>query len=375
MTNRERFLKTMEYQPVDRVPNWEAGVWGQTRDRWAREGLCEYDLHWDWFVGEEYFAMDEREYAEINYEMLPPYEPEVVREDERYVVARNHKGILTRALKEGVAHGTRASMDEYLEFPVEKPDDFRELKKRYVSGHAGRYPAQWKPLRVPGWRDRSHVLILGRNAATAGFYWRAREWMGTEGVSFGWYDYPDLMHEMMEFIADFTIDVSRPAVEEIDFDYVMIAEDFAMKSGPLLGPDTYREFIFPHMRRLVDFLKSHGVRYVMVDTDGNPEPLIPLLLDAGVDAIWPIERASESMDPIELRRKFGRSLRLFGGVDKRVLASNFEAIDRHLLELAPLIEEGGFIPTVDHTVPPDVSLANFRHYLEQKQMLCEGRLG
>ena len=40
------------------------------------------------------------------------------------------------------------------------------------------------------------------------------------------------MHEMMEFIADFTIDVSRPVVEEIDFDYVMIAEDFAMKSIP-----------------------------------------------------------------------------------------------------------------------------------------------
>jgi hypothetical protein len=364
----------MEYQPVDRVPNWEAGVWGQTQHPWASEGLCEYEMHWDWFVGEEHFAMDEREYARVDYGMLPQFEPEVISEDERYVVARNRKGIVTRALKEGVAHGTRASMDEYLEFPVRVPSDFHELKKRYASSNSRRYPAQRKALRVPGWKDRSHVLILGRNCATAGFWWRAREWMGTEGASYGWYDYPELMHEMMEFIADFTIEVSRQAVEEVDFDYVMIAEDFAMKSGPPLGPDTYREFIFPHMRRLVDFLKSHGVRYVMVDTDGNAEPLLPLLLDAGVDAIWPIERASESMDPIALRRTYGRALRLFGGVDKRVLATDFAAIDRHLRELAPLIEEGGFIPTVDHTVPPDVSLENFRHYVDRKMRLCAGSM-
>jgi hypothetical protein len=375
MTTRERFVGTMEYQSVDRVPNWEAGVWGQTRDRWSAEGLRDHDLHWDWFVGEEYFAMDEREYADVNFGMLPTFEPEVIREDERYIIARNRKGIVTRALKAGTSHGTRASMDEYIEFPLEKPEDFRKLKERYISDHMGRYPAQWRQLRLPAWRDRDHVLILGRNCSTAGFYWRAREWMGTEGVSYGWYDYPSLMHEMMEFIVDFTIEVSRPIVHEIDFDYVMIAEDFAMKSGPLLGPQTYKEFIFPHMRRLVDFLKANGVRYVMVDSDGNVEPLLPLLLDAGVDAIWPIERASESMDPLELRRKYGRFLRLFGGVDKRELSKDTAAIDAHLKSLAPLIEEGGFIPTVDHTVPPDVSLANFRHYMEQKAKLCEGKLG
>jgi uroporphyrinogen decarboxylase len=61
-------------------------------------------------------------------------------------------------------------------------------------------------------------------------------------------------------------------------------------------------------------------------------------------------------------------------VDKRELAKGPAAIDAHLKTLAPLIEEGGFIPTVDHTVPPDVSLADFRYYLERKKALLAGRL-
>jgi len=112
----------------------------------------------------------------------------------------------------------------------------------------------------------------------------------------------------------------------------------------------------------------------MVDTDGNSEPLIELLLDAGVDGIWPVERAAEDMDPLQLRKKYGKSLRLFGAVDKRELAKDSATIDAHLRSLAPLIEEGGFIPTVDHTVPPDVSLDNFRYYMEAKDRLLRGKL-
>ena len=231
-----------------------------------------------------------------------------------------------------------------------------------------------KTLRLPGWKQRQHVLILGVNCSTLGFYWRAREWMGTEGVSYAWYDQPGLMHEMMEFIAEFTIEVSRPVLAEVTPDYIFINEDMAMKNGPLLSPRAYRTFIFPHMRRLVDFYKRSGVPYVIVDTDGNSEPLIPLLMEAGVDGLWPLERASD-MDPLLIRRKYGRDLRLWGGVDKRELTKDKAAIDTHLRSLAPLITDGGFIPTVDHLVPPDVPLENFYYYMEQKQRLLRGELG
>ncbi len=263
-------------------------------------------------------------------------------------------------------------MDQYLRFPVESQEDFRELKKRFTASLTSRYPVGWRELMLPRWKARQHVLVLGRNCSTLGFYWRAREWMGTENVSYGWYDQATLMHEMMEFIADFTMEVARPIVEATDIDYVFLNEDMAMKSGPLLSPDTYRTFILPHMRRLVDYLKTHGVRYVLVDSDGNTEPLIPLLLEAGVDGLWPLERASGDTDPAFLRRKYGKSLRLWGAVDKREIAKGPRAIDDHLRAMIPLIEEGGFVPTVDHTVPPDISLEDFRYYLKRKADLLRG---
>jgi uroporphyrinogen decarboxylase len=231
----------------------------------------------------------------------------------------------------------------------------------------------WKKLHLSGWRNRKHVLILGQNCATLGFYWRAREWMGTEGLSYGWYDQPGLMHEMMEFIAEFTIEVSKPILQEVTPDYIFINEDMAMKNGPLLSPKTYKTFIFPHMRRLVDFFKRAGVSYVIVDTDGNSEPLISLLMEAGVDGLWPLERASD-MDPLAIRKKYGRQLRIWGGVDKRELTKDKAAIDAHLCSLLPLIEDGGFIPTVDHLVPPDVPLENFKYYMERKQLLLRASL-
>jgi uroporphyrinogen decarboxylase len=128
------------------------------------------------------------------------------------------------------------------------------------------------------------------------------------------------------------------------------------------------------MKRLVDFFKSKGVLYVVVDTDGNSEPLLPQLLEAGVDGIWPVERAAIDQDPMMLRKKYGRDLRIWGGVDKRELAKGLSDIDKHMESLVPMVEAGGFIPTVDHLVPPDVSLENFKYYMMKKQLLLKGKI-
>lgn len=374
MTNRDNFFAVMEYQRPDHVPNWEVGVWPQTIERWEKEGLDRRLLNWDWFTGEDYFHLDNREYIPINLSMLPQFTEEVIEQTEKYEIIRNNIGIVTKALREGTVGGVRMSMDQYLSFPVETREDFESLKSRYIAGQTARYEPGWKEFRLQGWKNRQHVLVGGRNCSTLGFYWRAREWMGTENLSYAWYDDPLLCDNMMEFTADFTIDMLKPVLNEIAPDYIFINEDMAMKSGPLLSPDHYRRFIFPHMRRLVDFIKSKGVPYVIVDTDGNPDPLIPLLMEAGVDGIWPIERASECMDPVALRAKYGRDLRLWGAVDKRCIAAGFETIDRHLRTMIPLIEEGGFIPTIDHLAPPDISLENFTHYMKQKEKLLRGEL-
>jgi len=370
---KQRFLNTMDYKSVDRLPNHELGAWPQTFKRWEKEGLKPFTLHGNFFVGEEYFNMDPREFIPVNYGMMPCFEYKVLEKTDDYEIIQDGNGVIRKALIEGTVDGGRMSMDQFLRFPVEKPEDWKELKKRYEAKLPARYPPEWKQIRLKSWKNREHVLVLGENCSAGGFYWRAREWMGTENLSLAWYDYPEMMHDMMEFFADFTIEVSKPILEQTDVEYFNLSEDFAMKTGPLLSPETFKKFIYPHLKRLVSFMKSHGVKYVSVDSDGNPEVLIPMLLDAGVDVIWPLERAA-NMDPVRLRKKFGKNLRMWGGVDKRELSKDKESIDKSLKELIPLIIEGGFIPTVDHTVPPDVSWENFQYYMKQKQKLLEGKL-
>lgn len=367
MNNKERFINNMEYKEVDYVPNWELAVWGQTAERWEKEGLDPDKVHWDWFKGEEYFDMDYREFIDIKAGMIPPYEQKVIEEDERHMIYLDPQGRTRKALKEGQTRGTRMSMDQYLDFPVKDKKDFEELKKRYQPRIEERYPDNWRE-KIDDWNHRDHVLIPGKNCSFNGFYWNARDWMGTENLSFAWYDQPDLMHEMMEFFADYVITVLEPLVKEVDFDYFNFNEDMAMKSGPLLSPQTFEDFIFPHLKRVIDFLKGNGVSYISVDTDGNSERLIPLLMEAGVDVVWPLERAAD-MDPVKLREKYGKELRLWGGVDKRILAGEKDDIKRHLEELAPLVDEGGFIPSVDHAVQPGVSLENFEYYMEVKKKI------
>ncbi len=370
-TDLERFHACMDYAPSDRRPNHELGVWAQTRQRWQTEAPEAVGrFRWNWFDGEAALGMDRREFIPVNYGFVPAFEPVLLDETDEYEIRRNAKGITTKALKAGSVNGQRMCMDQYLSFPVSGPEDFARIKTRLCAASPARRLPDL-PARAAAWRERQWPLILGRNCAANGFYWRAREFMGTEALCYAWYDTPALMHEMMEFYADLIIETSRPVLEHVQVDYFCLNEDMAMKSGPLLSPATYREFILPHLKRLVAFFRSHGTRHIVVDSDGDPTVLVPLLLEAGVDTIWPIERASE-VSPQDWRQRFGRDLRLWGGVDKRVLPRGAKAIREHLLEFAPLIEEGGFIPTIDHTVQPGVSWDNFRYYMDAKRALLAG---
>ena len=373
MNHLERFLGVMEYEPVDRVTSWEIAAWEQTIERWRDEGMDAGRYHWDWFPGERELGMDPREFIAYDGGLLPPFERELLYEDDRTETYRTATGEVRRSLKAGTVAGQRASMDMFVGSPVQKRADWEEMKKRLDPACPKRFESNWQDIRVESWHNRTHPLIFAPNCGTLGFYWTARAMMGTEGASYGWYDEPELMHDMMEFRGDFLIEAARPVLEETTVEYICLNEDMAMKTGPLLSPDTYREFIYPHLKRVVEFYKGNGVRYVAIDSDGNMDALTPLLLDAGVDAVWPLERAADQ-DPVRLRKLFGKSLRLWGGVDKRELAKDANAIDAHLKELRPLIEEGGYIPTVDHAIPPDVSLANFLHYLESKAKLLRGEL-
>lgn len=197
--------------------------------------------------------------------------------------------------------------------------------------------------------------------------------MGTENLSYAFYDQPDLVHEILDFMVEFFMRVTAKALRETEVDVLNFNEDLAYKSGPLLSPKAYTEFFLPRHKQIIAFLRQHGVKVIELDSDGNTEALIPLFLEAGVNVHWPLEAAA-GMEPLKIRRKYGQSLALSGGIDKRELAKDRKAIEEEMRrKILPMLEGGGYIPSVDHTVPPDISLDNFRYYVELKQRIAEGR--
>jgi uroporphyrinogen decarboxylase len=371
MNCRERFLATVSFQRADRYPYWELGIWGQTYDRWLREGLSEEDLRGDWFRGEPKFAkLDRRDFIPLNLGPIPGFEEKVIYEDERYVVFRDNWGRIRKALKEGEAHGTRMSMDTYLDFYIKNHESFREFKKYFDPYDPRRYPKNWEDLKRK-WKNRDYPLYLTENCGFGGLYWNLRNMMGTVRLSIAFYRMPNLVHEILDFIVDFFIKATEKALREVEVDAFIFNEDFAHKSGPLFSPKIFREFFLPRYEEIIKYLRRHGVKVIELDSDGNTEPLIPLMIEAGINAHWPLEAAS-GMDPIKIRREYGEELALYGGIDKRALAAGKEAIEREIYsKVIPMVELGGYIPTVDHTIPPDVPLKNFLYYLELKRKVAE----
>jgi uroporphyrinogen decarboxylase len=85
--------------------------------------------------------------------------------------------------------------------------------------------------------------------------------------------------------------------------------------------------------------------------------------------MFPLEVGTWRADPVRFRQQYGKDLLMMGGFDKHILAQSTEAIEREILRLAPLVEEGGFIGFCDHRVPPDVPYHNYLFYLEKVREL------
>jgi uroporphyrinogen decarboxylase len=367
VTNRQRFCKALSFEQVDRPPNYELGCWGQTIQRWINEGMPEGAVYMNWFEGEPYFHIERRGFAGLNVGMIPPFEYQVLEETSDYLVARHTNGVVTRALKAGTVRGTRMSMDQYLSHPVTDRKSFAEMKKRYDPSCPVRYPLWWDDL-VRTWQNRDYPLGLLRNG-TFGLYSQLRSWVGTEAISYLFFDDPALAEEMVEFNTEFFLALAERALVEVQFDFFNFFEDLAGKGGPLISPSIFRRFFLPYYKRITERLRRAGIRHIMFDSDGDVKALIPLMLEAGVTCLWPLEQAS-GMDPLLLRREFGSGLALAGGIDKREIAKGKKAIESELRAKIPsMMEAGGCIPFLDHTFPPDISYESFLYYLELKAKL------
>lgn len=260
-------------------------------------------------------------------------------------------------------------MPEYVDHPVKDMKTWEEnILWRMDPKTAGRLALTDKAVERAVLGARQGKAVVQR---VVGGYMYLRSLIGPEDLLYMFYDDPDLIHSCMRAWFELADAVSAHHQQTVSFDELSMGEDICYNHGSLISPDMMKAFLLPYYEQLYQNMKRRNIDqartlHFQVDTDGNLEDVIDLYKSIGCDYMSPFEVAS-GCDVVALGKKHP-NLRIYGGIDKRVLAESKEAIDRHLDAIVPAMRRrGGYIPTCDHGVPEEVPFENYIHY--RKRML------
>ena len=364
----DRLYKAYTYQQTDRLPDIEFGYWPQTIRRWLREGMpieLTKEEQNQCFLGklDRFLGFDAGDQCNIpaRMDMHPVFEEQVLERRDNSVILRDASGCVAQRYQ---SDADESSIPHYIRFPVETPDDWKQMKERFRLDD----PIRARPKKDGD--DLREAVSKGQalQIFLCGFYGQLRNWMGMEKLSMAFYDYPAMVHDMVEHWAELCARQIESLPADIPVDMVLWWEDMACKNGPLCGPGLFREFLQPGYHRVMQAAKKRGCELSHVDCDGNPHDIVANWMEEGVNIMFPVEVAAGS-DPYAWRREFGLELRMRGGIGKAPLVLGGSAIDKELDRIRPLMEQGGFVPHLDHLVPPDISYRNYCEYLEKKRKL------
>jgi hypothetical protein len=359
MTHRERFRRLMHYQSVDRGIHWDFGYLEEAMDRWVAEGLPAEvggrDIPGD-RMGRisAYLGKDPTMGVPIHLGLHPGFPYEIIEVRERTVVHRDGDGNIVEEIREG-----EHTIPHVIENGLKNRADWEKYKAMLDPNEPARH--QWDYRVLADQYNQADVPVV---VGIGSFMGWIRNWVGAANLGYLCYDDPDLVSEMVNTLCDLFIATLKPALEHIEVDLAWGWEDICFNNGPLVGPNLWRKIVSEPMTRVLRLLRQHGVDVILTDCDGNVQALAPVWLECGLNGLFPCEVAGNS-DPVLLRKMLGRDALLFGGFNKRALTDK-KTILAELKRLTPLLEDGGFIPFVDHRVPGYVSYENYRYYEREK---------
>ncbi|MBA7480237.1 hypothetical protein ES707_15686 [subsurface metagenome] len=195
--------------------------------------------------------------------------------------------------------------------------------------------------------------------------------MGLENLSMAIYDNLPLVLEMMDWQVFMSMEMLKKVYATgVTLEWVWIWEDMAFNKGSLVSPSFVKKYMVPRYKPVVELLRNNGCDTLILDSDGNCEELIPLWIESGINALYPLERAA-GMDGLKLRKKYGKNLILIGNIDKRELAKGKAEIDMQLEDVKELLKYGGFFPNCDHHIPPDVPYKNIVYLINKIRKMDE----
>ncbi|MDR2376945.1 MAG: hypothetical protein LBD96_10980 [Treponema sp.] len=356
LNNRERMIRTILGQDVDRLPLIPWGPWGETLQLWREDG---YPGRWEKYPDintdfEAYFGLDTGfSQIAVNLGYYPAFEHKVLEDRGRTQLVQNGNGAVLEIIP------NHSTIPKIVSSAVSGWESWEKLKERLDPRSPERYP-DWQ-AELQRFADSGAAVQIG--AFPWGLFGTLRDMMGVEDVLVNFYDEPELIHDMMDYLTDFWLTIYEEAARHMQIDHIHIWEDMSGRHGPLISPDMFREFMTPNYKKIVAFARDRNIPVVSVDTDGNMDVMMTVLSEAGINLVMPFEVQADC-DVVTIKKQYPH-ICLYGGIDKRALAVDKAAIDAELDRIDPLLRRSGYIPSQDHLVHPQISFDNFTYFVKQ----------
>jgi len=171
---------------------------------------------------------------------------------------------------------------------------------------------------------------------------------------------PDLAGRILDIPMNYHLKVAKHLVT-LGVDMIWLGDDVGAQHNMIISPDLWRAFFKPRMARIIKELKQINPQIkIAYHSDGNIFPIIPDLIEIGLDVLNPIQPAS--MDPAEVKRLYGDQLCFWGSIDEQhtlPFGSPKDVSDEVRLRLQTLGQNGGLIIGPTHHVQLDTPLENF----------------
>jgi len=274
---------------------------------------------------------------------------------------QNALGLLAETLK-----GSSSSIPHYIKSPINTPEDWERVKRERFRLDDPARIVDIEAIKAKHPEDRDRTYPLG--VWTGSMIGNIRDMLTVEGLAYACVDYPEMVEDMVETCCLLIEQFLDQVLPHIQFDYAYGWEDICCNNGPLVSLDFFKNVVTPRYKRIRKKLEAAGIDIWYIDCDGDVRPILPYLLEGGINCLFPFE-VNGCAHPGELLDQYPGQLRIMGGVDKMKLIAGKEAIKEYLESLVPYVERGGYIPFCDHRCPPDVSEENYLYYLELKKQL------
>jgi uroporphyrinogen decarboxylase len=354
MNSRDRTLSALHHVEPDRVPFdlWLSSGMTLKLERARRmtaSDLCDaYDVDLRYIEGPAYIGPPLRRFAdgaEADIWGVPRVPVRVAVQDG----IEDYKEVVFSPL---AAATTVEEIEDYPHWP--SPDWFD------YSGIA----AQCAALRSQG----RAVVFMGDRLNRVAQLKPAMYLRGVEQILLDLRLAPELAKAIFARIRAFYCAYAERIFEAADgqLDILLMGDDFGTQRGPMMSPAMWAEFLGPGFAEFVGLAKSYGL-WVMHHTCGSVRPLIPLMIERGLDVLQSLQPEAADMDPWELKATFGEQLAFHGGISiQRTLPfGTREEIRREVQDrVAALAPGGGYILCTSHNIQADTPMHNVEALLE-----------